>query len=294
MALPAGLAALLPPALRAKSVGLRGATYRFVECGEGRSLLLVHGWAGSWQNVIRWMPVLTPRFRLIVPDLPGCNGAPPLAGPHTAAAYADFLDELCQALEIAETYVGGLTFGANVAAELARRHPERVSGLLLHTPLYHPRAMRPSFRVQMRLSALAPLYAVVRRLRFDERITGLTTGMLGAGDDVVWEDNAINQKNMLRADPRAARELARDVLRADLVGFLRSWAKPLFVIVATEDAVIRYPEFLWIRELAPGCVVSLIEGGGHGWTREFIERQERCLVDFVRFVDERARLSAGG
>lgn len=282
--LPPGLAAMLPATLEQRTVAVRGTAHRFVACGSGPTLLLVHGWAGSWENFIRWLPALCPHFRVVVPDLPGCNGAPVLEGPHTTAAYGAFVRDFLDALDASHAYVGGLCFGANVALELAGTDPDRVDGLLLHTPLYHPRVTRSLFKAQIRVLALPVVYPLVRRLRFNERVTSFYKRKLVEGDHVVWEDNAVNQKNMLLADPRAAREFALDVLRADLTPQLASWRKPLFVIVASNDAFIRYPDFEWIRSLVPGSEVSVIEGGGHGWTAEFIHRQERSLRDFVSYA----------
>jgi len=54
-------------------------TDRLIDEGTGPPLLVFHGWNGSKHNVLRWLPALAPRFRVIVPDLPGCNGHAPLA-----------------------------------------------------------------------------------------------------------------------------------------------------------------------------------------------------------------------
>ena len=48
-----------------------GARFHVAQAGEGRPLLLLHGWPEFWQT---WEPVverLSGRFRLIAPDLRG-------------------------------------------------------------------------------------------------------------------------------------------------------------------------------------------------------------------------------
>ena len=266
------------------TVCIENGDYHVVECGSGPPLLLIHGWSGSWENFIRWLPLLSRHFRLLVPDLPGCNGARALRGAHTMAGYAEFLHKLLDARAASPAHIGGLCFGANIGMALAQRHPDDVRSLLLHTPLFHTSVMKAFFKAQIRLFASSPAFPLVSRLRFNDRLMSLYKRKLIEGDDVEWFDNAINQKNMRVADSRAARELARDVSRSDFVDFLRSWRGPTFVIVATKDAFLRYPEFLWIRELNPECHVSIIDEGGHGWTQEFIRRQERSLEEFVRFA----------
>jgi pimeloyl-ACP methyl ester carboxylesterase len=131
------------------------------------------------------------------------------------------------------------------------------------------------------------VYPAMRRLRFNRfgtRLYSLYKRRMIEGSDVLWEDNVINEKNMRLVDRRAARELALDVLNQDLTGFLRAWRKPLFVIAAANDVFLRFPEFLSIKELAPDCELALLEQSGHGWTSEFVRRQEIALRDFVAFA----------
>lgn len=274
------------------TVCLESGDYHLVECGSGAPLLLIHGWSGSWENFVRWLPQLSRSFRLLIPDLPGCNGAPVLPGAHTMAGYAEFVLELLASRGLTTAHVGGLCFGANIGMALAEHHPDAVRTLLLHTPLFHPRVTKAFFKAQIRFLASSPAFPLVSRLRFNDKLMSLYRRTLIEGDDVEWFDNAVNQKNMRVADPRAARELARDVGRSDFVEFLRSWRRPTFVIVATKDAFLRFPEFLWIRELNPRCRVSIIEEGGHGWTQEFIRRQEHSLEEFVRFAGADGERSA--
>src|SRR5437667_20173 len=84
-----------------REVALRGRRYTYREVGAGEPLLLFHGWSGSSENFSAWLPALTPRFRVLIPDLPGCAGAPALDEAHTAAAYASFAHEFAQALDLA-------------------------------------------------------------------------------------------------------------------------------------------------------------------------------------------------
>jgi pimeloyl-ACP methyl ester carboxylesterase len=281
------LQGLLPASLRHGQLRFQGEIYPYVECGSGPPLLLIHGWSGSWENFIRWMPLLEPHFRLLVPDLPGCNGAPALVGKHTTAAYAEFLDALLDATGARPAWVGGLCFGANIGMDVAARSPEAVSGLLLHTPLFHPSVTGALFRRQVRVFTHPAVYPAMRRLRFNRlgtRLYSLYKRRMIEGNDVLWEDNLINEKNMRLVDRRAARELALDVLNQDLTGFLRDWRKPIFVIAAENDVFLRFPEFLSIKEFAPDVRLALLAQAGHGWTSEFVRRQEAALRDFVRFA----------
>lgn len=260
-----------------RQVDLRDTRYAYAEVGRGDPLLLIHGWAGSWENFEPWLPTLARRYRVIVPDLPGCHGAPPLQGRHDAAGYADFCDELLQAVGGRPAHVGGLCSGASIALELAARHPADVRGLLLHTPLFAG-ATTTFFRGQIRLFASRPLRPVLLRMRHVARVTRLYKTMFIDRGKVVPTRDAIDQRNMAMVNPRAARELAIDLL-VDRLAQAKRWRGPLFVIVPSHDSFVRYEA---LAELGlPDGAIHVIDGGGHGWDEPFLQRQDEILARFA-------------
>lgn len=98
-----------------------------------RTFVGLHGWSGDAGTFAPLQPFLPSGVRLWAPDLPGFGAAPP-------PPRWDF-DALTSALaaELDAEGVGPATFvgncaGAVVAMELALRHPERVTGLVLIDP----------------------------------------------------------------------------------------------------------------------------------------------------------------
>lgn len=260
-----------------RQVDLHGARYTYAEAGHGEPLLLIHGWAGSWENFEPWLPTLARRFRVIVPDLPGCHGAPPLDGPHDAAAYADFCDDLLHAIRAVPAHVGGLCSGATIALEMADRYPSDVRSLLLHTPLFAT-TTTAFFRRQIRLFSSRPMRPLLMRMRHLARVTRLYKTIFVDRGRVVPARDAIDQRNMAMVYPRAARELALDLL-VDRLAHAKRWSGPLFVIVPSHDSFVRYAAFAELG-FADG-VVHVIEGGGHGWDEPFLRLQDEILVKFA-------------
>lgn len=247
-----------------------------VDQGSGPPLLVFHGWNGSSHNVLRWLPALAPRFRVIVPDLPGCNGTRPLDERHTAAAYARFGVRLLDSLGLERAVIGGLCSGTAIAIALAADRPERVTALLLHTPFVRPGLIQPLVRAQL-LALASPAGALFGPLRRNTALATLHRRLFANADEVAPEQLAHDQSDLLGADVRAGRELASDLLRVDRTTALRGARVPLAVLIAEHDSFVNAPGTVAaVREISPGAAIQMIEGG-HGWTPAYIERQTAAL-----------------
>ena len=247
-----------------------------IDEGSGPPLLVFHGWNGSSHNVLRWLPSLAPRFRVLVPDLPGCNGTPTLAGPHTAAAYARFGREVLDALGIERAVIGGLCSGTAIAIALAEGAPERVSGLLLHTPFLRPDLIRPLVRLQL-AALVSPVGSLFGPLRRNTTLAMLHRRLFANAAEVSAEQLAHDQSDLLGADVRAGRELAGDLLKVDRTEALGTTRVPIGVLIAGHDAFVdALRTVAAIRDVAPRAAIEIFEGG-HGWTPAYLGRQSLAL-----------------
>src|SRR5688572_9216575 len=123
------------PGLVERHAGLRGVRMRWFEGGEGPPVVLLHGFGGAASNWTLVAPPLVVRHRVLVPDLPGHGGSPPLAAPPvTLDPFADRVAQLLEARDSdsrAPVLAVGHSLGGVVALRLAIRHPHLVRGLLL-------------------------------------------------------------------------------------------------------------------------------------------------------------------
>jgi pimeloyl-ACP methyl ester carboxylesterase len=125
-------ATILLPGFTERQFERRGARLRVFVAGDGPPLLLIHGFGGAAWNFDELVPFLAGR-RLLIPDLPGHGGSPPLPAP-SLAGFADLLAGLLDAEGIAAADVLGHSLGGVVALRLAVRHPGRVRRLVLASP----------------------------------------------------------------------------------------------------------------------------------------------------------------
>lgn len=93
-------------------------------------VLAIHGITAShlaWAEVARALP----ERRLVAPDLRGRGASATLPGPWGMARHADDVVAVLDHLGIERTQIVGHSMGAFVAAVTARRHPDRISSVLL-------------------------------------------------------------------------------------------------------------------------------------------------------------------
>lgn len=97
--------------------------------GQGRPMVLLHGFPLDhhlWDDVV---PLLEDQFDLILPDLRGFGGSSTVDSFYTMEDYASDIASLLDHLGIAKAGIVGHSMGGYVALAFARLYPERVSGL---------------------------------------------------------------------------------------------------------------------------------------------------------------------
>jgi pimeloyl-ACP methyl ester carboxylesterase len=277
---PADLSAL-PQMGITHYVDVGGRRVRYLECGQGEPILLVHGWIGSAENFHKWLPALDGRRRMIIPDLPGFGETPPLAGEHSIAALAAFLEEFAAAIGLELYDLGGICLGATVALELARRQPGRVRQLVLHTPIYSRRAVSRSFRVQAAMFMNPLIYGIAAPVASNRRISDIYKRYFVEGADVDAYDATINFENQVRANRRAAREWLRDALGQDYEAWLQSWEQPVLMVVAADDWILDHDAMQRLTEAMQTAEVVLVPDAGHGWTDALVKAQAAAISGFL-------------
>jgi len=154
----------------------QGHAIGFEEYGEGdRPIVLVHGLLMNRRMFGRLGPALAERGnRVICVDLlgHGRSDQPEDLRLYSMPLFAEQVVALLDHLELEAAVVGGTSLGANVALELAVRHPDRVAGLFVEMPvldnalaavaaIFAPillglRVGRPAFELGSRLASLLP------------------------------------------------------------------------------------------------------------------------------------------
>jgi pimeloyl-ACP methyl ester carboxylesterase len=111
----------------------------FAEYGRGeRALVLVHGLLMNRHMYDNLAPEMASRgYRVITVDLlgHGASDQPADMRAYSMSAFSDQVAALCDHLELDRPVVGGTSLGANVALEMATRHPRTARALFIEMPV---------------------------------------------------------------------------------------------------------------------------------------------------------------
>jgi pimeloyl-ACP methyl ester carboxylesterase len=118
------------------TVRANGAAFHVATTGQGRPLLLLHGWPEFW---LTWQPVMTrlsDRFTLYAPDLRGFGDSDKPDGLFGPDQQASDMLALMDALGLKQAGIVGHDVGGALMQPLARQAPDRIAGLFFFDFVY--------------------------------------------------------------------------------------------------------------------------------------------------------------
>ena len=108
---------------------VNGVRLHYVTAGEGEPLMLVHGVPKSWYYWHRIIPLLTPHYRLLVPDVRGFGDSFRPKDGYDMGTIAEDLAQLADIVGFDKFNVAGEDWGAAFAYALTASYPERIKKL---------------------------------------------------------------------------------------------------------------------------------------------------------------------
>ncbi len=206
----------------------------YVDEGQGEPIVFLHGNPTSsyvWRNIL---PYVQKFGRIIAPDLIGMGDSEklPQSGPgsYTFVEHRRYLDALLEALEVREraTFVGH-DWGAALAFDWARRHPDAVKGIAFMEAVAEPLSWSEYPEVALKR---------FQALRSPE------------GEQLVLEQNAFIEFNLPGT-------ILRTLTEAEMDEYRRPFAKP---------GEGRRPTLSWARQLPiegePADVTEIVTASG--------------------------------
>ncbi len=223
---------------------------------------------GSGANAAMWLPDIAAyaqRLRVYAVDVIGEPGASaPSRPPLGSAAYAEWLDDVLDGLNLDRAALVGVSLGGALALDYAVRRPQRVAQLVLLAPSGIGR-QRPSFLVK---AVLLQLLGDRGRRRLLSSALGVRQGQAGPHDQALGEFALLIFKHFR---PRLDRvPLADDTTLAGLV-------PPTLVIAGAQDAMLDSNDTARrLSQCGPNVEMRLLPDTGH-----YLPGQVQAVLDFL-------------
>lgn len=220
------------------------------------AIVLLHGWAVTADlNWFATYPALTERYRVVTIDHRGHGrGIRPPGGRVRLSDCADDVAALLDVLGVERAVAVGYSMGGAIAQLLWRRHPERVSGLVLCSTARHFQGGPVSdlwYRSYTPLARLAdtfsgPAESLVQK-RIDRRVRG--------DERADWM-----RSELARADPAGLLTSMRSVGRIRSNAWIGEVDVPTSVVVTTRDRTVPARNQRRLADAIPGAVTFEVDG----------------------------------
>ncbi|MDR3351247.1 MAG: alpha/beta hydrolase [Prevotellaceae bacterium] len=229
----------------------------YTEAGEGRPLVLLHGWGCSAGTFKDLQTDLSGKFRVIAVDFPGFGRSEAPEAVWGCAEYAHWTQQLLQKLNIQAPALLGHSFGGRVALVLNSRIP--VSKLILTGSAGLPATNRPSKKTPARY--LPGFFKKGLLREFLIKIAG--------------------SEDYKRATPQM-REVLKKVIAEDLRPFAEKISIPSLLIWGANDKETPVAMGEDFHATIPSSSLEIMAGCGH---YAFLENRNMFLNLINKFLE---------
>lgn len=227
-------------------------------------LVLVHGLVVSSKVMEPLMARLNHEFRVLAPDLPGYGDSSDNARPANVPEIADTLACWLHGIGMQRVLLFGLSFGCNVAAQVAARNPELVERLVLQGPGPDPRGR----------SLPVAVWRDFANARREPR-----------------SSFGIAKTDYAKAGLRAAAAAVRMALTARIEETLPLVAVPTLVVCGSRDVVSPVPWAEYLTGLLPQGRLMVLEEVAHVLPYGAPDLLAQAMLPFLLGTTEVARAS---
>jgi pimeloyl-ACP methyl ester carboxylesterase len=261
-------------------IRLDGVDIHYVDRGQGRPLVLIHGLGGSICNFRYNIPALSERLRVVALDLKGFGYSErPTAGDYSLAAQARLVGELMDRLGIPRAAVLGHSMGGAIALRLAATAPEKVDRLIL-VGSAPPGRMVPRFAASPPLPSLLRLGTalVLHQPRLREMV--LRQGFYDPAflsPEMLEEFRRIAR---IRGSTNAIASLLSDAARDDPIDLSRV-SQPVLLLWGRHDRWTSLRLARWLADRIPNARLQVIERARHMVLEERADEANEAILSFL-------------
>lgn len=222
-------------------IKVKGVTVNYIQYGEGKDILLLHGWGQNIEMMKLLGDNFSNRFRITILDFPGFGESGEPSVPWTIKDYSLLIEEFVSKLDIKKPIVMGHSFGGRVAIRYASNNP--IEKLVLFGS--------PCIRFQEDLPLSVKLLKKLKTL---------------PGMDTIGEKmkNYIGSRDYKAASPVMRKTLV-EVVNEDLSKFAREIEEPTLLIWGDQDTEAPVEEAKELEKIMYDAALIVLPGSHYAY-----------------------------
>ena len=252
-----------------KTIKVKGLDIHYLVAGQGMPLLLIHGYGGEAKKWLQNIAVLSGKYLVYAPDLPGCGTSQPLEGSYYIPELVEFMESFVESLGLKKFYLVGHSLGGGIALNYALKNPSRIIKLVLVSSLCLGKEIALWARV---LSSLA---------------NSIGTPLLNLFKGIKW----LGEKLFIPFEFVAPISQSSVSLGSCIAGFreqtlvlvdqLSELVMPTLLIWGDVDTIIPVKHAYQAAKVIPDCQVRIFDRQGHNVYRDDPIEFSQALAGFL-------------
>ncbi|WP_257350873.1 alpha/beta fold hydrolase [Pseudalkalibacillus decolorationis] len=249
-------------------IDLGGVNVNYRVSGEGRSILLLHGWGTSLQSFEPVHNFLEKNFKVYSIDFPGFGDSPDPPEPWDVKDYTDMLTTFISKLKIYDPILVGHSFGGRVSIRYASNHPVHKIILVDSAGIKPKRKMDYYVKVYTYKFFKNLLNLPILR-NYKEDILGKVKGKIGSAD--YKNVSGTMQQTLVK------------VVNEDLQRFMPEIKAPTLLVWGENDTATPVADAQIMEKLIPNAGLVVLKNVGH---YSFLEKLNEFLVIIDNFLEK--------
>lgn len=268
---------------------ISGSNIHFTTCGDRAKppLFLLHSFYLSGAVYNSFIPDLSEKFFLVIPDFPGFGSSEKLKKLNVSENYARVLEAIRKNLGFKKISLFGFSAGGVVALNYAILFPKEVFKISVQGTPYYYRDYDIILRdkILLFLTSTFPHFPKLLKglaryqftwwaLRFFYRNLDRTMRALGESHF---------KEAIVKISPQAAYEWGQDIIKIDLRDDLNKILCPIQIIIGKRDPYLSLSSVYRMASLIDDTEVTIVRGGDHELTIKDSKVVVDRLVDFLTY-----------
>ena len=253
--------------------------------GEGKPILLIHGWAMDSSVWTFFIDDFSSAYNVIAVDLRGHGKSAALPGPYNLRSFALDIEKLMEDLDLQNATVMGWSMGVSVILKMLAYPNSRIDSLVFisGTPSLIARDDYP-YGVPR-----AEAYSLLRQLKRDYA-AGMANfyNSMFAGEDLVTEQAETIYSLVADMSHAPRQEIACEALQSlqqeDVRPSLKNIPVPVLLIHGRLDRICLPLSSEYMAGTVPTAVLAMIDAAGHAPFLTTIEQVHQEIRKFIQNI----------